>query len=502
MKKLTILLFVAMAMISTVFRTREIYADEPVTLSAGWFDGMPTASWDAGPNEIEEYKVKVVFDNGEAAPPSDTVTVSYKGYAPTNDFSTFVKNNGSGNYHFEVTAYNGEKVVAQGRSETACFHKVTISIDEPHAWVMFGIDNSSSHVEDGHEGYYTTDTAKTDKKAKIEITSVDYGWKLTGISINGSQVTTDTAYQFDLNADTTVKVTVEQNPNMIPVSLELGEKGKACGEQLVTYINSRLANANAALSGSTISFNVYDDITVEDLIDEIEDLWDDYDLQIENVEGFSGMVGLKEMDDYTSDDEIDSDRNSENTVSSNQKFYILWAGFIDKIEFDIEPAICGKIQTAEQSLDTHEIRVVNGPVITFKDSRIIPYLCLWQINGSTPFVGDERYDAVVLLGLSVRYRLSDNLSLKLTVNGEEPDSEVECDYESVAHGEGIAISITKVKAVHDWGEWQTIKEATETEKGLRRRVCKANSEHFEEEEIPAKGRQSDGSRYAIPKTGV
>ncbi len=496
MKKLTILLFVAMAMISTVFRTREIYADEPVTLSAGWFDGMPTASWDAGPNEIKEYKVKVVFDNGEAAPPSDTVTVSYKGYAPTNDFSTFVKNNGSGNYHFEVTAYNGEKVVAQGRSETACFHKVTISIDEPHAWVMFGLGDSSSHVEDGYEGYYSTGTAK------VEITSVDYGWKLTGISINGSQVTTDTVYQFDLNADTPVKVTVEQNPNMIPVSLELGEKGKACGEELVTYLNSRLANANAVLSGSLISFNVYDDITIEDLIDEIEDIWDDYDLQIENVEGFSGMVGLKEMSDYASDEEIDEDHEKTDTVSSNQKFYVLWTQSVDTIELDIKPAICGKIQTAEQSLDTHETRIVNGPVVTFKDIKLVPFMCMWQISSGTPFIGDEKYNAYIIIPLGIRYHFSDNTTIKLTVDGKKPESDVECELEIDTSAGGLYLYIRNVKAVHDWGEWQTIKEATETEKGLKRRICKANSDHFEEAEIPAKGRQSDGSRYAIPKTGV
>ena len=496
-RKITILLIVTVAMLSTVFHAREIYADEPVTLSASWFNGMPTASWDAGPDTIKEYKVKVVFDNGEAAPPSDTVTVSYKGYAPTNDFSTFVKNNGSGNYHFEVTAYdNDENVVAQGLSETACFHRVSISVDEAHAWVMFGLGDSSSHVEDGYEGYYSTGTAK------VEITSVDYGWKLAGISINGSQVTTDTAYQFDLNADTAVKVTVEQNPNMIPVSLELGEKGKACGEELVTYINSRLANANAALSGSLISFNVYDDITIEDLIDEIEDIWDDYDLQIESVEGFSGMVGLKETGDYNSDDEIDSDRNSENAVSSNQKFYVLWTQSVDTIELDIKPAICGKIQKAEQNLDTYETRIENGPVVTFKDIKLVPFMCLWQINGSTPFIGDEKYNAYIIIPLGIRYQFSDNTTIKLTVDGEKPESDVECELEIDTSAGGLYLYIRNVKAVHDWGEWQTINEATETEKGLRRRVCKSTSDHFEEQEIPAKGRQQDDSRYTIPKTGV
>ena len=46
---------------------------------------------------------------------------------------------------------------------------------------------------------------------------------------------------------------------------------------------------------------------------------------------------------------------------------------------------------------------------------------------------------------------------------------------------------------HDWGEWEIVKEATETEDGLKRRVCKRNEEHFEEEVIPATGKQDESS---------
>ena len=46
---------------------------------------------------------------------------------------------------------------------------------------------------------------------------------------------------------------------------------------------------------------------------------------------------------------------------------------------------------------------------------------------------------------------------------------------------------------HDWGDWEIVKEATETEDGLKRRVCKRNEEHFEEEVIPATGKQDESS---------
>ena len=46
---------------------------------------------------------------------------------------------------------------------------------------------------------------------------------------------------------------------------------------------------------------------------------------------------------------------------------------------------------------------------------------------------------------------------------------------------------------HDWGDWEIVKEATETEDGLKRHVCKRNEEHFEEEIIPATGKQDESS---------
>lgn len=39
---------------------------------------------------------------------------------------------------------------------------------------------------------------------------------------------------------------------------------------------------------------------------------------------------------------------------------------------------------------------------------------------------------------------------------------------------------------HKWGEWVTVKEATEDEKGLERRVCENDPAHFEERDIPIK----------------
>jgi hypothetical protein len=50
---------------------------------------------------------------------------------------------------------------------------------------------------------------------------------------------------------------------------------------------------------------------------------------------------------------------------------------------------------------------------------------------------------------------------------------------------------------HDWGEWTVIKEATATEDGLERRVCKNNPEHIEERAIPATGEQPVETKYEV-----
>ena len=63
------------------------------------------------------------------------------------------------------------------------------------------------------------------------------------------------------------------------------------------------------------------------------------------------------------------------------------------------------------------------------------------------------------------------------------------------HGEEVEAADLVLDSLggHDWGEWEIVKEATETEDGLKRHVCKRNEEHVEEEIIPATGKQDESS---------
>lgn len=54
---------------------------------------------------------------------------------------------------------------------------------------------------------------------------------------------------------------------------------------------------------------------------------------------------------------------------------------------------------------------------------------------------------------------------------------------------------------HDWGEWQTVKEPTETENGTRERVCKHDKTHKQTETIPKLQHKHKGTKVeAVPAT--
>ena len=61
---------------------------------------------------------------------------------------------------------------------------------------------------------------------------------------------------------------------------------------------------------------------------------------------------------------------------------------------------------------------------------------------------------------------------------------------------------TKDYGDHDWGEWQTVKEPTATEDGLRERVCKNDKSHVEQEVIPATGAPAPEEKHPALKTEI
>jgi hypothetical protein len=52
---------------------------------------------------------------------------------------------------------------------------------------------------------------------------------------------------------------------------------------------------------------------------------------------------------------------------------------------------------------------------------------------------------------------------------------------------------------HDWGEWIVVKQATVSEEGLMRRVCRNDDSHVEEEIIPKLQPQTNAFRRFIQR---
>ena len=65
----------------------------------------------------------------------------------------------------------------------------------------------------------------------------------------------------------------------------------------------------------------------------------------------------------------------------------------------------------------------------------------------------------------------------------------ETTYTAEFHADGYETQTKTLKNIdalgHDWGDWIIVKEATETEDGLKRRVCKNDPEHKEEIVLPS-----------------
>ena len=78
----------------------------------------------------------------------------------------------------------------------------------------------------------------------------------------------------------------------------------------------------------------------------------------------------------------------------------------------------------------------------------------------------------------------------------------ETTYTAIIDAEGFETQVKTLQNIdplgHDWSEWTTVKEATETEQGLRRRVCRNDPTHIEEEIIPV----HKVWHYIPPVTGI
>ena len=179
------------------------------------------------------------------------------------------------------------------------------------------------------------------------------------------------------------------------------------------------------------------------------------------------------------------------TITEDMTLYTVWAPAIETVELDVAVPVCGT--KVEMSGDNKS--QINGPEVTipmdkgyWRNSQSYSWLTK-EADGSTPVFtgtikgGSMYYSNIWLTDSS----LNGMFSRDLKVGGSITTGKVKAVYNMgipfVSNYASIEIGMM---AEHDWSGWTTVKEAAETEDGLRRRVCKGCGEK-EEEVIPATG---------------
>ena len=239
------------------------------------------------------------------------------------------------------------------------------------------------------------------------------------------------------------------------------------------------ANGKGKDSSVTVADNTY--------LTQAEGYWD----ALPSAAGYSiaGFSTLKKgLGQYTRDDLY------MNKVTEDMTLYAVWVPAIDKVEINISTPVCGaEITSASYTPDA------NGPEITLPMDA--PYVneswfgSNWYTkaaDGSTKtFIGKIRGGQVYYTAATIAdkqlgdERIVSTYAKNFVLTGNFRTGEVltirpQYKYTTFADLE------FSVMAEHDWGEWTTVKKATDTEDGLRRRVCKGCDEK-EEEVIPSTG---------------
>lgn len=213
-------------------------------------------------------------------------------------------------------------------------------------------------------------------------------------------------------------------------------------------------------------------------------------------------------------------------IDTSMDIYKILLKEVDRLELTIEPPVCGESMgefTEDEGISA------NPPVVTTSDeynevlNSIYTYWLILEEDynaDDSMFVGEKDYMFSILLGLKQGYVFVEDLDIVLdggtiddptyfanifltvaTMTPEhDPDTPIIEDIVSPtcekdgshteiilckACGEEISReTVVDEKLGHNWGAWTVTKEATETETGERRRICRIDPSHVEYETIP------------------
>ncbi|MBQ3755110.1 MAG: InlB B-repeat-containing protein, partial [Clostridia bacterium] len=149
-------------------------------------------------------------------------------------------------------------------------------------------------------------------------------------------------------------------------------------------------------------------------------------------------------------------------VSSNTTLYAIWE--------DIPHA--------------HSLEAIGAKAATCTAKGNIAY---WHCSDCDKYFSDENGEHEITLESTVLEKIAHTLVYDPAVPATCTESGLTAGSHCSVCGT-VLISQEVVPALgHDFGEWQVVTPATETEEGLERRVCSRDANHFEERTIPVIG---------------
>ncbi len=489
MKRFVSLFLITLLIIGAIgAESHEVKADDEPSLDCEWFNNSLVARWSEGPEGTEGYIVTcnfINYDENRQDIYSTRVTETIC------DFNDFGIDNHNGYYSFSVRALDANnRELADGECQRAWYYLVKTCIEtyDENGDQMSGDGgtttlsiNGTSQALSGVQNLYYSNS-----RATVEVKEIYEGFNFTGMKLNGSVVEGRSAsFTIDDNS-TTVTVTFQKKASALPLQLELSQKGEQYGEELCAAINEAYPEANAVLQETAIYFQAEGNLQEADVIDRIENVWTVKDLAIEEDPGFSFYVGLK--DSYADEDSFLADHSSEKTITESEKFYLLWFDVIDKLELSVKAPICGKVQKKIDTGEDYQMPVYeNGLDITVGNDDVAVSQAAWQINEDgeeEPFVGGQKYNGLCIFTSEFGKNFAKDLEIDIILDGE-PLGEEHFTSFRLKSGNLLQFELLDIEAVHEYGDWQVVKEPTKTETGLKRRYCTYNPEHYEEEVIDA-----------------
>lgn len=360
----------------------------------------------------------------------------------------------------------------------------------------------------------------------------------TGESSGGSTGSFNEVYECTVNQKTTIITTFQEDASTINIVFEFGENHKELAKQFADLIIEEEGDETmATVDGSRVTTKYLKaSTTVRDVNNYFMDpIYSAISLRssdpskgpVDNEERLNGA--LTSNPSYSSRQEYKNAVEQLGTIPLTEGIviYLHWDKKATIGDFTLEAPKCGD-ETSVTMGDKGPV-VVNGPKLVATNSSHLEPSSVYSSNAAWmdemdyetffpalieedifqgKFVGGTKYYALTPVEAKFGYYIPvERSEVEPIINPGNPDglipveSTIKVEYpeitvngkkafipdaDSTVDNTGNIFVVSEIDAVHNWSEWETVKEPTITEDGLKERVCSGCKEK-ETEVIPALG---------------